>query len=116
MLLQCIQQLLCSQYMSLVIVLGEVPLHIHRDELTNAHELVSHNPFSVCEFHALLVLCRRRKTPEMPPQSTTHRTLVGLTARSLRQASPPRGLHTVPCLPGSKFLGETLALLCLRVL
>ena len=43
-------QLLCSQHLSLVIVLGEAPLHIHRDELANAHELASHNPFSVCEF------------------------------------------------------------------
>ena len=38
----------------------------------------------------------------MPPHSTTHRTLVGLTARPLRQASPPRGLHAAPCPPGFK--------------
>ena len=55
-LLKCIQQLLCSQHLSLVIVLGEAPLHIHGDELANAHELASHNSFIVCEFHALLVL------------------------------------------------------------
>ena len=30
-LLQCIQQLLCSQHLSLVIKLGEEPLHLHRD-------------------------------------------------------------------------------------
>ena len=38
----------------------------------------------------------------MPPHSTTHRTLVGLTARPLRQASPPRGLHAAQCPPGFK--------------
>ena len=71
-LLTCIQQLLCSQHLSLVIVLGEAPLHIHRDELANAHELASHNPFSACEFYALLVLTvggekhpRCRLTPQL---------------------------------------------------
>ena len=55
-LLKCIRQLLCSQRLLLLTVLGEAPLHIQGDEFADAHELASHNPFSVCEFHALLVL------------------------------------------------------------
>ena len=108
-LLKCVQQLLCSRHLSLVIVLGEAPLHIHRDDLANAHELPSHNPFRVLRIsRAARTLCRRRKTPEMPPHSTTHRTSLGLTARPLRQASPPHGFMP---RQDSMFLGETLALL-----
>ena len=116
-LLKCIQQLLCSQHLSLVIVLGKAPLHIHRDKLANAHELALHNPFSVCEFYALLVLSvGGQKKPEMPPHSTTHCTLVGLTARPFRQASSPRGLHAAPRPPGLNVSRRDSYLVFFRVL